>query len=808
MEIYDLADIPKSRYFSVGGKARGLNALSMAGLEIPGGFVITDIENEDDLEKIADFYIESGLDLVAVRSSATGEDGTDFSNAGQFSSFLNITGREQLKTAVKKCLDSLNNKTATSYAANFKQAGNSKMSVVIQQMINAEKSGVCFTKDPLIENKHMLIEAVPGPGEKLVSGNAIGSRYLIPVDKQFSRDVLNSKHADSSKNDLLSAGNLANIFEQAKTISNYLDIPLDTEWSIDKNGQLYWLQARPITTLNEPGIDELDVSMDVKNNIITSCNISEMLPGAVTPLSLSTSVYAIDYGMRKMFVHTGVFKNMKDVPPESFALSVCNHLFLNLNTIYRMADCVLGASREAAELSICGRVLKDMQKPDKKNTNILVKINNCRKYFMLLLSRKKACNEIKKLAKEFIISDNDDPWKLYKEISNSLMQLNHSFWLHYITSGHSGAMVGALFQIIDADTSDNEETRSIIASLLENIEGIESADILTSLHHIADALLKEDPSIKELSNKEILHYIKTCRGDIKSKYDSFIGKHGHRSICEAEVRNKGWNRDEINLMDRLRPVLVSEKEEAQNCSSINSKILELPGEYKGFKKGILKYLIKQARDSVKNRELSKSMCIKVLDQFKIAYARLAEQSVQKGILPDEDLIYFLQHEEIGELLNKNKHTLVKKAIIRRRLFSEQQMLKFQDIYIGKPVPLKNHTQVLEDKTILNGSPGSRGLAEGIARVVKSIGDANKLEKGEIMIAAFTDIGWSPYYCLIGALVTEIGSVLSHGVVVAREYALPMVTNAAGATQLIHTGDRVIVDGTKGTVTILSRTNKD
>ncbi len=808
MEIYDLANIPESKYFSVGGKARGLNALSMAGLEIPGGFVITDIENDADLEMIADFYIESGLDLVAVRSSATGEDGTDFSNAGQFSSFLNIAGREQLKTAVKKCVDSLNSKTAVSYAANFKQAGSSKMSVIIQRMIDAEKSGICFTKDPLMENRHMLIEAVPGPGEKLVSGNAAGSQYLIPIDKHFSEDVLNDKYADGSKDDVLNTIDLANIFKQAKAVSCYLDMPLDTEWIIGKNGQLCWLQARPITTLNEPGINELDVSTDMKNHIITNCNISEMLPGAVTPLSLSTSVYAIDHGMRKMFVYVGAFKNMEDIPPESFALSVCNHLFLNLTTIYKMADCVLGASREAVELSICGRVLKNMQKPDRKNTNILVKINNSRKYFMLLLSRKKACGEIKELAEKFIIPDCNDPVKFYEEINNGLTILNHSFWLHYITSGHSGAVVSALFTILNADTSDDEETRSIISTVLEDIDGIESVDILISLHRIANALLKEDPSIKELSNKELLHYIRTCKGEIKNKYDSFICRHGHRTICEAEVRNKGWNRDEISLMDHLRPVLVSEKEGAQKSSSVNSKIPEFMSQYRGFKKCILNYMVKQARDSVKNRELSKSMCIKVLDQFKIAYTRLAKQLVQKDILPDEDLIYFLQHKEIGQLLNEDKHTLVKKAIIRRRLFSEQQMLKFQDIYIGKPVPLKNHTQTLESKAILNGSPGSRGLAEGIARVVKSIGDANKLERGEIMIAAFTDIGWSPYYCLIGALVTEIGSVLSHGVVVAREYALPMVTNVAGAIQLINTGDRVIVDGTKGTVTILSRANKN
>ena len=105
-------------------------------------------------------------------------------------------------------------------------------------------------------------------------------------------------------------------------------------------------------------------------------------------------------------------------------------------------------------------------------------------------------------------------------------------------------------------------------------------------------------------------------------------------------------------------------------------------------------------------------------------------------------------------------------------------------------------------TVLKGSPGSRGFAEGRARVVRNVEDAKMLEKGDIMIAEFTDIGWSPYYCLINALVTEVGSMLSHGVVVAREYALPLAVNVIGATQLIKTGDRVLVDGTSGTVTVV------
>ena len=172
------------------------------------------------------------------------------------------------------------------------------------------------------------------------------------------------------------------------------------------------------------------------------------------------------------------------------------------------------------------------------------------------------------------------------------------------------------------------------------------------------------------------------------------------------------------------------------------------------------------------------------------------------MLPDEDLIYFLCHDEIERLIDENKPGLIKKAISRRRLLNEQKELKFNDIYVGRPAPVEMDVDRAKTGTVLNGAPISRGVVTGRARVVKSIEDANELQKGEIMVASFTDIGWSPYYCLIDALVTEVGSALSHGAVVAREYALPLVSNVLYATELIKTGDIISVNGTKGIIKIL------
>jgi pyruvate,water dikinase len=223
---------------------------------------------------------------------------------------------------------------------------------------------------------------------------------------------------------------------------------------------------------------------------------------------------------------------------------------------------------------------------------------------------------------------------------------------------------------------------------------------------------------------------------------------------------------------------------------------------KGLGRTLLAYVVREARIDAYNREYTKSKFIMAVDIFKEAYADLAEKLVQAGALPDTDLIYFLTHGEIGELILKKKGALIKKALRRQRLFDEQKGLRFKEVYIGRPQAIESKKEGAEKGARLTGAALSLGEATGMARVVRTPEDAKNLKEGEIMVAAFTDIGWSPYYCLIKGLVTEVGSALSHGAVVAREYALPVVANIADATSVIRTGDCLWLNGNAGTVTIL------
>ncbi len=787
--IYRLSEIPKQELNNVGGKARGLCQLAACGLAVPDGFVVTDARDEASAQAAADYYQQNGFGKVAVRSSASAEDGADFSAAGQYSTYLNVEGAAAVKQAVRDCAASLHSAAARQYAAVFSGAKSSGMSVIVQQMADAGVSGVCFTQHPDGQGG-LLIEAVEGLGDALVLGHAKAAACRVDARTLLAQD-----------NVFLSAALVRQIAAGALHAKACMGVELDIEWAA-RGDEVYWLQARPITVQGEPDAFELDNTSVQDDDVVTTCNVGEMLPGAVTPLSLSTSVFGIDYGLREMIRRTGGVRRLSDLAPGHCIPSFGNHLFINITALYAIADNVVGASREGVELSVCGRLLENMPSPPVRRVSKLARIHNGSRYFSIILGAGKACKKLRRLADSTSIPVRDNPGAQLGEITRRLDAINQAFWLHYITSSHSGSMSSALFQILTAGGADAETAKMRIASVLEDIDGIESVDILRSLRKAARALIAEKPDIAALDAHGLAAYIKTCGPQSRRALDDFLERHGHRAIREAELRSKPWHADEQSLCHYLKTVIATGAAEAPKTRAVDKNIEELLAGQEGLLRWMTKNIIGQARRGVVNREYTKSQSIRVVDQFKTAYRHLAALMVQSGLLPDEDLVFFLRHEELVRLIDGGEAGLVKKAMARRRLLEQQKTFRFDEVCVGRPTPKKAAAQPADGASVLTGSSLSRGMATGKARVVRSVDEANSLEPGEIMVAAFTDIGWSPYYCLLGALVTEVGSALSHGAVVAREYALPLVSNVPYATEVIRTGDMISVDATAGTVSII------
>lgn len=781
MKIYSLGTVPESLYDTIGGKAKGLDLLVKAGVTVPQGFLITEPEEIDEAALYSAFDA-LGVSQVSVRSSASNEDQAGVSNAGQYETYLFVT-REDLLARVKQCVASLDAQRVEDYARHF-DLGRAKMNIVVQAMIDSDKAGVLFTADPN-NGAAILIEAVSGQGENLVSGQVSAHRYSI-----------SRKNYRPCGDELMSEEEVRLLYTTGKKIRAVFGEEKDIEWALH-NGQLYLLQMRPITT-EIIDIEEFDRDEDLSGHLFTKRNVGEMMPGAVTPLTLSTSAKAIDYGMRYMLYKAGVYRSPDDEKPLRLISSISGHLFFDMNLLYNMHARVGVAKPQSMNLSIMGEY-HDYPPIEAPYANPFVRGINSVKFLRYVLTGHRAMKRFADLLKTVHFVDTDSYEELYRSIDRNIALLDESLIYHYASSAYSGSATSALYQILDPYFPDKKDYQSFLSRLLSNIPGIESANILSSLQEIAVLINERVPEAKEMSAEALLQLVHNAE-KVQPLYSAFIARHGHRCIKEAEMRNKPWRDDEMPLMNYLRSIIHSPL-----TLTAGEEPVDLQEAFAFIRKPVLRRIAitfaKRARQAVVDREYTKSQLIEIIDRFKTQYARLAGMLVEAGLLKDADCIYFLTHEEIGKLIAGDKR-LAAQTLLRRKAYAIQEELSYDDTYLGKPVADADDVQ--EEDGQLRGVPVSNGVCEGVVRVIYSAEDANLLQKGEIMVARFTDIGWTPYYSVVKGLITEIGSSLSHGAVVAREYGLPTIVNVKGATKRLKNGDHIRMDAAKGTVTITSQ----
>ena len=553
---------------------------------------------------------------------------------------------------------------------------------------------------------------------------------------------------------------------------------------------------RPITS-ELINIHEFDRKDDLSKRMFTKRNVGEMMPGAVTPLTLSTSAYSIDYGMRYMLKFAGTYKKIDDVPPLRLISSFGNHLFFDMSLLYEMNNKVGIAGPQAMNLSIMGEY-HDYPEIEGKKSNALLRGINSIRFLTFVFSGNKSKKKIDKLINKInFISDDSSALNIYQDICDKLKYLDECLIYHYSASSYSGSSISTLYMMLDKYFPDKSVYQAFMANILSNIPNIESADIIYRLQEISKKMKEIDPNIVNANNDETFKFIQNNK-EVLDLYNEFIRKHGHRSIKEAEMRSKPWKRDTDSLITYLKTILNSPVDLIQGDASI-----DLKKEFK-FVKGLLNPFVisyaKKAREAVVDREYTKSRMIKVIDLFKDRYVILAKKMVKDKLIPDEDLIYFFTNKEIALAFDeKSNKKIVKKALSRRKTLDFQEQLVFDDIYIGRPTPVKDDDN--ETMEILKGVPVCVGKVKGKVKIVNSVMDANKLQKGDIMVAKFTDIGWSPYYSKISGLITEIGSSLSHGAVVAREYGLPTIVNVKKATRVFKNGQIIELDASTGIIRI-------
>lgn len=767
---------------AVGGKAEGLVRLLRYGLDVPPGFVVTAATPGNLPIDLDEHYQRIGGGKVAVRSSATGEDSGEASFAGQYQTVLNVEGTAALRAAIEDCLRSSSNARATAYREAKTRRSDTEMNVVVQQMVDARVAGVLFTANPTNARRdEVVVDAVAGLGESLVSGHATPDHWLLARDGSvLHREV----HGGEP---VLSAAELRQLLAGALRAEERYGIPLDMEWAIERSGGLRWLQARPITRLPaDPNELDTDPRPD---DVYTWCNIGEMMPGAVTPLTYSVTGRGIDIGMQRAYRRIGA-----KVPPGDVARYVgmfYGHLFINLTTLAEIAADVAGSSKKQMCLAVCGRDVEEVANP--APASVIDRAINGARYFALLLAAPVHRTALDRLLQSLELPKLGAARQLYPAIDESLPQVWKAYELHLLSSASSGALSPILLGVLAKGEEPTQEHHAQIAELLAGAKNVESTDIAEGIERVIDRLAKIPGAEEGFAHAErdvaLAWLCSNDAGEAGDEFGRYLDRHGHRAVRELELRQKEWAVDPTPLIESLQSGLRArlrhegiDRPKARRAGAVESH-------------PFIRRLLPLAHAAIRSREHTKSALVAVTNRFKHAYRTLGLRMAEEGLLPDADAVFFLTHQELGDLL-RGRRELADLAESRRRVLDYQMSLQFPQIFRGRPEPLR--IEPVEGREgVLVGKPVSRGVVTGRARVVKTLREAVALQAGEILIAPITDVGWTPYFSLIAGLATDVGSAVSHGAVVAREYGLPAVVNLRNATTRFRTGDLVTLDGDRG-----------
>jgi phosphohistidine swiveling domain-containing protein len=764
-----------------GGKAEGLAALAAMGLSVPPAFVILDALPSSLPSELTTAYAALGRGPVAVRSSALDEDAADASFAGQHETVLGVEGDEALRAAVVECLASLGNRHAAAYRES-RGKGEGTMAVVVQRMVAPRAAGVLFTVDPVSARRdRLVIDAVPGLGDSLVSGHKTPDHYLIDREGRVLRRELEYGEP------VLDERAIAALVEGARHAERVRGVPLDMEWAIDEAGNVHWLQARPITELAaDPR--ELDTPT-VDGHVYTRCNIGEMMPGAITPLTWSLSGRAIEYGVRYVYQAIGAYPSIEEQPP--LVSLYFGHLFFDLTAMAAVSRHIGGTQPQQTVMAICGRNIPEViVEPPKPK---LVRARNAARYALYLATARPRWRSIRRLIDRFRMPvPGSSAAAIWSTLEAERKDLGLAYGHHLISSMIAGAAAPALLEALARGGDATEAQHAEVAALLAHAEGVESHAIATGIDDIIARFVEQRSTAEHwlaLGPDEALAWLHSDQSPIGIAFRFYLQRHGHRSVREAELRQREWARDPSPLVLALRGGVRARLDgRAAHTTTTPSK-----------PPLSLRPLVALGHVGVRSREQTKSLVIRLTVLWKHAYWQLATALVDEGLLPDADLVYFLLHEEVGKLAQQRDPVLVHLAQARRKAHALQKTLRFDDVVVGAPEPLTPEPP--SGARVLHGKPVSRGIARGLARVALSPEEARDVQPGEILIAPITDVGWTPCFSLIAGLACDIGSAVSHGAVVAREYGLPAVVNLRTATQTFRTGDRVVLDADAGVLRI-------
>lgn len=806
--LIEISDIIENN-LSFGGKANQLAYLTDLGFNVPAFAVLPanccapffkkdKILNPDKLEQTLKACYSEALNLLGaktdlvVRSSASLEDGTHHSFAGQFESVLNIQNEAAFIEAFKTCYLSKYQSTVQHYCSNNNiNIDEIYVHIIIQKYMPAEYAGVCFSVNPLNgKDTELVVEGVRGHNEELVQGQISPSTYFF----DWYQAVLTNQYIEN--NHIIPDQVLQNVYDVALKIQQVFGTPQDIEW-VYYNKDLHIVQTRPLTAIH------MDVKDDWTNANLKDGGISSEI---TTPMMYSLYEDAFESTLSNYLksVHLSPSKE-----PEKWFNEFMLYGYWNL-----------GASKEGVK-KIPGFIERDFDQ------DLGVEINYDGKGHVTNWTLKSIFNGlliVSKLNKSIqgTINNSSKELQHFKDIINKYKHLNISkqpinkaskIFDQLFLMDHK-RLEGSYFKVIYNNSNNSSLFKSALdkkrdkyqLNPLKLMAGIEDVSHLKPIHEIWHLTQKIalQPALKSyfLSASEdqlVQAYFKNNLPDFQKDITAIIEKYDYHSEKELDIMYPNWNEKPHQVFTSIKHFLIDNTD----FPAMQKKQVEIFNqEFKKVKQKHFKRKIQKYRKLLWLREEYRDHSSQLYAILRNMLLQIGTLLVEKKWISDKNDVFFLKKQELSSFLQTSAvskyQNIIRKNRIRFNSFKNYK--KPNEIWTQRTTThaLKNTAS----EHTFTGIPCSTGNVKLRVYVVHHIEHADTIPEDCILVTPFTNPAWTVYFSRIKGLITETGGMLSHGAIISREFGIPAVLGVQNISTLLKTGDLVELDGDSGTVHIL------
>ena len=731
--------------------------------------------------------------LYAVRSSGTKEDLDEFSFAGQYQTFLN-TKPEDVEARVIDCYRSMFSEIILSYLVNRKiDLKDLKMSVVVQEMVASDKSGICFTIDPVTGNdKTMLIEVSEGLGEDIVSGKT--------VPEQYHYNWYDNKETDrKADNKLISEAKVEEYAKVFASIQQQFGYPCDIEFAI-KDDELFILQSRRITKLNYSGINDVWTTADFKDGGVSAT--------VCTPYMWSLYEYIWEYSLRVFIVSTKILKD--EQLPKKLGEMYYGRCYWNLSAVKKTMEQIVGYKEREFdnEYGIVGDY-----EGDGKVTGATPKV--LFHMIPIIIEQTKVLNDRKKNSERYK-QELLDLYYDYKkhldegtieDITKEFFRITHETYLRSETTYFHQIFINTIHQSLYKDSLLKYVSESEYLSLLASIDNIS---------HLLPFYDMWDITRKIRSNEDTAQYWKDTEAvEIAKDLDTgkfelplvkkLIDDYGYHSDKELDITYPCYYEEPHVMISMVKDMALLDdsyapEKDKERGVAVYTEILD------NLKKNVSAGKYKKISDKVSNmrkmlwwREEFRDVSTRFYYMLRMYTIEYAKKLVSDGVLEKVEDVWFLKVGNLWDYIDGKKTKEDLNDLIRRNKFYYNAYRN----YISENEIGHNFHVISEaaNANSIRGLGANNGKITGTARVIEDFTQIDRLQEGDILVTRFTDTGWTPKFAILSGIVTEYGGILCHAAIVSREYGIPAIVCCKDAMSKISDGQQITIDGSTGVVTI-------